>query len=96
MSLVPPYPEFGCISREREVRNAVENQRVCVAVTMLIECGGVGAFRIALEEQEEAIRTNFRHATGVGLRDAGVLDESFNVIPGQEEYVEQYGLGEAE
>lgn len=96
MSLVPPFPEFGRVSREREVSGAVVKQSVSAGVAMLIECGGIEGFRIALEEQEEAIRANFRHATKAGLRDAGVLDEDFNVIPGQEEHAKRYGFGEAE
>ena len=92
MSLIPPFPEIGTPSREVEIGTAVNKRRIRMGIAMLIECGGVKEFGVALEEQKETARANFHHAIKLGLRDAGVLDENFDVISGQEEFAKNYGF----
>ncbi len=93
MSLVDPFPTIAIPSRKRHISNMVTEAAVKAAATMMIECGGVAEFGIAMKEQEEAVRANFRGATRRALQKVGVLDENFSVIPGQEEYAQCYSFG---
>lgn len=45
-----------------------------------------------IPENEEKIKKVFRLAQKLALRDVGVLNEEFEVIPGQERFAEQWGI----
>ena len=93
MSLVDPLTTIAIPSRERQISSAVTEAAARVSLAMIFECGGVEEFGVAMKEQEETVRINFRGATKRALQRAGVLDENSSVIPGQEEHAQRYGFG---
>lgn len=74
------------ILRKLQVDKAVERAMLGVMFTIALEYG-TGSFLI--KENRPAIRCNLVSARNRALQNVGVLDESFNVITGQEEFLKR-------
>lgn len=76
------------ILRKLQVNSAVERAMIGVMFTIALEYG-TEAEAVSIDENRSAIRYNLESARNRALQKVGVLDESFRVIPGQEEFLKR-------